>query len=746
MVNKAMRSLLLAGLLLPLLLLRCSLATEAQRWAVETAHGRHEEATAALEARGFTVVVSVPRARVLAVVPAAGAAAGALLGSGAHLRGGPPSASQEVAILSAPGVVSVQPDAKRRRAGAGPRPSGASGGGATAGQRGAGAAPGAPAAAAGGAGASSSGAAGSPQPQPDHTAGRRHAASGQAGRARLRRRRERRRRLGEAPPAPPACPDGGFGDPGLEELVPFSVDQVGALDPYVIAVSRRARDKVLYCILDSGMDARHPDFNMSLVTGATRADGFAADWSEPWDSHGTHAAGSIAALRNGVGVIGVHGEGANLFVANVFSSAWLEAYDTHILKGLDLCLSRLDALKAQHSAPLMRAVASMSLLRPERHELFARKISELVGARGDVLLFAAAGNDGSSDPRWPAALPEVISVAAVDSSMRHARFSQHNADVELCAGGARALSTLAADDFNDRLLTRRGGFSPVSVLTAAPFGTHYDATAGGGGEAGGSEPRWEPLFGPTPGAFEGSPATGPEGVEAELVDCGRGAAACAGAAGRVCLVMREKRTESGQWLCSKVLNCAAGGGVGVLAWPGPKLTGHGDCEAVTGSLVTHGHCPRDSRYPPAVSVSRGQGLHLRGLLAAGEAVRVRIELPTGGTRRDAYGFRSGTSMATPVAAAAAGLVWAAAAACGPGEVRAALAATAKDLGAPGRDELYGWGLVQIRPAIEYLKRRPCGGGGGGGGGGGAAETGSPQRQRHDHAAELVPHQRPGRKG
>jgi hypothetical protein len=71
-------------------------------------------------------------------------------------------------------------------------------------------------------------------------------------------------------------------------------------------------------------DANHPDFDYSRITGATKKDGMAADWSAPWDSHGTHAAGTMAARAgNGFGVAGVHGEGPHLFVANIFASASL---------------------------------------------------------------------------------------------------------------------------------------------------------------------------------------------------------------------------------------------------------------------------------------------------------------------------------------------------------------------------------------------------------------------------------------
>jgi subtilisin family serine protease len=73
------------------------------------------------------------------------------------------------------------------------------------------------------------------------------------------------------------------------------------------------------------------------------------------------------------------------------------------------------------------------------------------------VLVAAAGNDGSSAVEYPAGYPEVVSVAAVDDSGRHAGFSNSNSDVELAAPGVDVLST------------RRGGgyvrFSGTSMAT-----------------------------------------------------------------------------------------------------------------------------------------------------------------------------------------------------------------------------------------------------------------------------------------
>jgi serine protease len=67
-----------------------------------------------------------------------------------------------------------------------------------------------------------------------------------------------------------------------------------------------------------------------------------------------------------------------------------------------------------------------------------------------------------------------------------------------------------------------------------------------------------------------------------------------------------------------------------------------------------------------------------------------------------YSFFDGTSMATPHVSGVAALVWSHNTAWTNQQIRDALAATAEDLGAAGRDDTYGWGLVQARAALDYL--------------------------------------------
>lgn len=72
------------------------------------------------------------------------------------------------------------------------------------------------------------------------------------------------------------------------------------------------------------------------------------------------------------------------------------------------------------------------------------------------------------------------------------------------------------------------------------------------------------------------------------------------------------------------------------------------------------------------------------------------------TRGGGYGYKSGTSMATPHAAGLTALLWAAAPALTQAEVVEQITQSAEDLGAPGKDDYYGWGRINARSALCAL--------------------------------------------
>jgi serine protease len=101
----------------------------------------------------------------------------------------------------------------------------------------------------------------------------------------------------------------------------------------------------------------------------------------------------------------------------------------------------------------------------------------------------------------------------------------------------------------------------------------------------------------------------------------------------------------------------------------------------------------------AISLSQADGQYLvaNKLGLTGE-IHSELEIP--GSGYEAWG---GTSMATPHVSAVAALLWSSDPSLANVQIREAMAATAMDLGEPGRDVEFGYGLVQAYDAWEYLQ-------------------------------------------
>jgi serine protease len=190
-------------------------------------------------------------------------------------------------------------------------------------------------------------------------------------------------------------------------------------------VSRAGDAKVKVCVIDSGYARAHED----LADGATASpDAGTGAFDVDRCGHGTHVAGTIAALENGIGVVGVAPDAVALHVVKVFGDDCRWTYSSSLVRAVYDCVeagSRVINLSLGGGTP----------------HWFEAMTFEWAYLRG-VLPIAAAGNRGDTSVSYPAGYNAVVSVGAIDAEGRRASFSQQNQDVELVAPGVGVLSTV----------------------------------------------------------------------------------------------------------------------------------------------------------------------------------------------------------------------------------------------------------------------------------------------------------------
>jgi subtilisin family serine protease len=220
----------------------------------------------------------------------------------------------------------------------------------------------------------------------------------------------------------------------MGQVTPYGIGMVQANDPaFGAGNASGAQSAVTVCIIDSGYYRAHEDLQDNNVDGPNNAG--TGNWYEDSCGHGSHVAGTVAALgTNGAGVVGVNPNGAlNLRIQKVFDGAdckW--TYASNLVAALNNCRNAV-------AGTGQKLVVSMSLGGSLSSTTENTAFQDAYNA--GALSVAAAGNDGSTRMSYPASYASVISVAAVDSNQLVASFSQKNSQVELAAPGVGVLST-----------------------------------------------------------------------------------------------------------------------------------------------------------------------------------------------------------------------------------------------------------------------------------------------------------------
>ncbi|WP_116120226.1 S8 family serine peptidase [Archangium gephyra] len=405
------------------------------------------------------------------------------------------------------------------------------------------------------------------------------------------------------------------------------------------------------CVIDSGLDRRHPELTIPYAGGYDFVDKD-DDPSDETDGvrgigHGTHVAGIIAAqLSSGGttlsgmsrgGMVGV-APGVELLIArvlNVHESASIGA----VISALEWC--------AQNNA----RIASLSLGASMDLGKTAREAFQAAQNKG-MLLVAASGNDSAPDYEaplsYPAAYPSVLAVGAVDRNEEVAPFSNRGTGLSLVAPGVNVLSSISMQG------------ATVSSLDAE--GAEYTSRS---------------LFFSPPGEYTG-----------RLVDCGPGEPYGCKGANVTCEGFVAYVRLTGDARAARAAQNVMRQGARAIIFG----TDHSESESWMKFLDGPGFV-----WVPSLAVGRESRAAVLNHL--GKPVHVNL-------RGVDYAEFPGTSMAAPHVSAVAALVWSARPGLTATEVRTLMERTAKDLGDTGRDTRYGHGLVQAKAALEALQQLP----------------------------------------
>lgn len=231
-------------------------------------------------------------------------------------------------------------------------------------------------------------------------------------------------------PTNPCNDDGGGGGDTSGQETPYGITRVNGVTSYT--------GSGVAWVIDTGIDLDHPDLNVDASRGynafTSGRDGKSLD---DGNGHGSHVAGTIAALNNDQGVIGV-APGATVIPVKVLDSRGSGSY-SGVINGVD-------HVAANGSSG---DVANMSLGGPVSDALD----TAVKNAASKGIKFAlAAGNDSDDSNNYsPARVngSNIYTISAMDSNDYFASFSNYaNPPVDYCAPGVSVTSTWKDGGYN----------------------------------------------------------------------------------------------------------------------------------------------------------------------------------------------------------------------------------------------------------------------------------------------------------
>ncbi|MEG9328020.1 S8 family peptidase [Salinimicrobium catena] len=227
------------------------------------------------------------------------------------------------------------------------------------------------------------------------------------------------------------CDDPGDGDGGSgSQETPYGIARVNGGVSYT--------GSGVAWVIDTGIDLDHADLNVDASRGYNAfTSGKDSKSLDDGNGHGTHVAGTIAAINNDIGVIGV-AAGATVIPVKVLDSRGSGSY-SGVINGVD-------HVAANGSSG---DVANMSLGGPVSDALDTAVKN---AASKGIKFSLAAGNDSDDANNYSPARANgtnIVTISAMDSSDYFASFSNFgNPPVDYCAPGVSIKSTWKDGGYN----------------------------------------------------------------------------------------------------------------------------------------------------------------------------------------------------------------------------------------------------------------------------------------------------------
>ena len=225
--------------------------------------------------------------------------------------------------------------------------------------------------------------------------------------------------------------------------------------------------RIIVAVIDTGVDANHPDLAGQILSGRAFLHGSAAGvaMSPATDrcGHGTHVAGTIAAIANNrIGVSGA-APGVKILPVKVLNCSGLSSDVANGIKWAANNGARVINLSLGGTTRDSAVEAAIAYARTKK-----------------VVVVAAAGNNhgprscatpGNNAVSYPGASPGVIGVGAIDDQFTRACFSNTGNYVDLVAPGFNVLSTYPTN------LTDRTKYAPYMYMSGTSMATPHVAAA-----------------------------------------------------------------------------------------------------------------------------------------------------------------------------------------------------------------------------------------------------------------------------